>query len=729
MNSERVRGWAKALCFLVAVALGLYLALKMLPCPTLRRFMNRQNSTRFYDRNQILLYVLPLENGLRREYVPLKKIPRQLIEEFIAAEDRNFYRHCGIDIASVVRAAMQNRRAGRLVSGASTITMQLVRMLYPRKTRQVTVPLKMLEMLRALYLEIKLSKNQILELYLNSVPFGFQLEGLGSAARAFYGVNLFSLTEAQMQELARIPRRPAKYAPQKTYVYQKKCPHFVNYVVAQFAQQHKRIPDELCLSVDSVLVERTEKNIQKKLDEYHDARVHNGAALVMNNRTGQILVWVGNASFEDKEHSGEIDGVLVRNQPGSSMKPFLYALALERGFAPNSVLPDIQQDYGGSQVYVPLNFNNRYNGPVRFRVALASSLNIPAVYVLYQVGLDEYLATLASLHFDSLHGQRGTTGLSLALGSGEVTLYEMVRAFSVFVRDGTVFDSLVFTADSVGAGNKNIPNTHRVFEADTARILCSMLSDGGARELGFGHAAVFATPYPALFKTGTSNQFQNIIAMGSTSEYTAGVWMGNFEGETVIRQTGSSIPAAIVRDLLDILTEESGAQDFGQPEHFEKQTVCALSGMAITDACAAMAQEYVLKPGSYKSVGVQPLQSCTWHSKKNGAVRIHYPSEYQHWASTKNIAGDIAKTDSELSFVYPINHAVFVYDLSIPQQAQMLSVEVVGGSEQAATLFADGQRVGIARGRFVWQIPLTRGTHELTVQCGQEQKSIEYSVR
>ena len=202
--------------------------------------------------------------------------------------------------------------------------------------------------------------------------------------------------------------------------------------------------------------------------------------------------------------------------------------------------------------------------------------------------MQTYLAKLNELGFDSLKGVGTNLGLSLALGSGEVTLEEMARAFSVFTNDGRLMD-----LSYVKGGSSPKENWKRAFKSDTARILCDILTDESARSLGFGHASVFDTPYPSIFKTGTSNQFQNIIALGATSSYTAAVWMGNFEGETVIGETGSSIPTRVVRSLLDELTKSGGAAHFKQPVSYRKRAVCALSGMLPTASCPSVIEEYV----------------------------------------------------------------------------------------------------------------------------------------
>lgn len=708
----------KIIFFILILILCFDIVLKCIPSKKLNEFCSRQYSTRIYDRNGILLQVIPLGDGLRREYIPLKKIQKSVIKAFLEAEDKNFYAHPGIDLLSVARAYSQNKQAGRIVSGASTITMQLVRIIYPRdKNTAVTVKTKIAEMFKAFYLEAKFSKKEILELYLNNVPFGFQAEGIATAARTFFGTDVASLSDAQIKTLAQIPRRPSEYAPERNYVYPQLCPHFVNYVLGEYRKNNIALPDEIHLSIDSELNEQVSSAIQRKIMEYQEARIHNGAAFVINNHTGEIITWVGNGNFYD-EHGGQIDGVTVRNQPGSSMKPFLYALGLERGFAPATVLPDIPMDFGGEKVYVPLNFNNRYNGPVRYRIALASSLNIPAVYLLYRIGVNDYMEKLSQLQFDSLEGERGSTGLSIALGSSEVTLYEMVHAFSVFANDGYM-NKVTFEKQKPSLSDTR--SFTKVYESDTARIICNMLSDDSARELGFGHSKTFSTQYDSMFKTGTSNQFQNIIALGATTEFTAGVWMGNFEGETVVRQTGSSIPASIVRQILDELTAEYGAGSFLQPQTYEKKRICVLSGMSAGENCPSVTEEYVLKENKEEQI-------CTWHNKSNGHVQITYPSEYQHWASGQNMSGNISTGSSLLQIIYPTNGASFVYDSSIPQSQQMLRVQATGGSSNRAQLFVDDIFFGEAEGRLYWNVPLERGRHTLRVECNGEQTEIYFAV-
>ncbi|MBO4732228.1 MAG: transglycosylase domain-containing protein [Spirochaetaceae bacterium] len=699
------------------------LLLKVLPFSQLKKFENRQYSTRFYDRNGILLSVMSLEDGVRREWTPLKEIPLEIRDVFIKAEDRNFYSHHGVDSGAVFRALTQNVTNKRTVSGASTITMQLARLVVPRKKPQATIKDKITEAVNAIRIELKLNKDRILELYLNNIPFGYRTEGITSAARNFYACSIHSLTTEQIETLALIPRRPASYIElvpsTQAYDYPTETPHFIIWVCNQYKEKKQLIPPDVYLSIDSKLTNDAANSIAREVSRYSRARVSDGAAFAINNKTGEIILWCGSTSFE-KEGTGQIDGVLVRNQAGSSMKPFLYAYSIENGFPPNTVLPDIPSDFGTEQVYVPQNFNNRFNGPQLMRTCLASSLNVPAVYLLYHIGVDSYFQLLQKLGFASLKNDRENLGLSLALGAGEVKLYELVRGFSVFSRDGTL-PVLTFekTAASFAA-----PEADTIYKNDTARIICDILSDKNARSLGFGFAKVFDTPYPAIFKTGTSNQFQNIIALGSTKTYTVGVWMGNVTGETVIGETGSSIPAGIVRKILDTLESENPAPSseikFEKPELYRKQKICALSGKIATKDCPATTEEFILKG--------QKLESCDWHKIKNGQLEVNYPDEYQRWIGSKNINAAL-NYQGKLRFAYPQDRSVFLFDTNMPKQKQQLRIDVTGGSEDEATLYVDSQSLGTSRRPFSWYMPVEPGTHTLVVQTKTESDRITIEVR
>ncbi|MDR2803915.1 MAG: transglycosylase domain-containing protein [Treponema sp.] len=780
---------------------ALYLTLRLTPYPELKAFLERTISTRVYDRNGILLQIIPVKDGVRREYVSLGELRDGTASVFIAAEDERFYYHFGVDLFSIARAAFQNLSAGRRVSGASTITMQLARIIAADKGGGA-LGRKIAEAVNALRLETRLTKNEILELYLNSSPFGSQTEGLASAARNFFSAEAGMLTPAQIFCLAVIPRRPSTYNPlqnpvecknaaktlqkrftkspahqkrfpafaaitdedwdftvkyAKRFDYPFETPHLIRHILSlaalgptdfgiKFKKQGalsrpliKKIAPaaapELNLSVDIHLQRYIERVIAANVERYGMERLNQGAAIVLENRTGEVLAWVGSAAFMDSD-GGQIDGVLALNQPGSSMKPLLYALALERGFEPNTVLADVPVSFGSGEIYIPQNFNNRFNGPALFRQALASSLNIPAVELLYRLGVKNYSDFLLKLGFDSLGGEAGgdAAGLGLALGGAPVSLLELARAFSVFPNDGTLLSVqflLRHEDDERGENseNKTVP-AERVISEDTARVICAFLSDNEARYLAFGRARNFTAGFPLIVKTGTANQYQSIVALAASRRFTAAVWMGNFSGETVIGKTGSSVPAAIARDSLAFLHEnsmppESSASglEFEEPEGFVKRPVCAVSGLSPTEACTAVLYEY--------TTPLSPPPPCGWHRIENGRVTTKYPAEYQGWLLASRRGGMVEYGSGELVIVTPRDGFVFFAASSadaLSGDAQnVIPVEVNGGRDNELQVFYDGVKRVVNR-PFKFFLPLERGNHTLTVLCGGETRNVQFSV-
>jgi penicillin-binding protein 1C len=757
--------------FLGGLLLALYGLLRFSPYGDLELFLRRPYSVRFYDRRGVLVQIPAVEGGLRREYRTLSEMPPELIEIFVFAEDARFYRHPGIDPLALIRAVYQNLREGRRVSGASTITMQLARLISPRTGTGWFR--KTGEAFDALRLETRLGKDQILELYLNALPFGFRTEGVASAARTFFASDLGMLSPAQIFCLAVIPRRPAAYNPLtqgeacaaaarelhrrfvndrardnspaaappdwdfaaasvRSFEYPFEMPHFVRFTSGELAREEREragerasafrevrpFQTEITLSADLTLQHYLEGMIAAHINRYYASRLTNGAAVVIDNGTGEILAWVGSADYFNGEAAGQVDGVLALNQPGSGMKPFLYALALEQGFMPTEVLADIPRNFGADALYIPQNFNNRFNGPMLFRAALASSLNIPAVYLLYRLGMESYGSFLRTLGFDSLEGTVDSAGLGLALGNAPVSIAELARAFSVFPRDG----SLIPLSWKKAPENPD-PETFAgvpVVSPDTARIICSFLSDRNARVLAFGSGRNFSTPFQAIFKTGTANQYQSILAMGATPRYTVAVWMGNFTGETVIGKTGSSIPAEAARDTLVFLQGRDGP-DFAEPEGFVRRQVCALSGMAPTAACLSTVSEYVRR-------GTE-LPDCTWHHFEGGRPAVSYPAEYQSWFFASRRQGGLDYSGVPLEILTP--REGFVFFTSPGTGRNEIPLEVIGGSSDELTVYYDvhsgGDPLVLSR-PFTAYLPPGPGPHTITVQNGEERASVNFRV-
>ncbi|MDR2053079.1 MAG: transglycosylase domain-containing protein, partial [Treponema sp.] len=748
------------------LAAAFRVVLALVPYPELALYRSRSYGLVIQDRNGMALRVFPAEDGIKREWADLEDIPPEVRRIFIRAEDRRFYFHPGVDLLAIGGSALRNLRAGRIVSGASTITMQLARLI---RARGPGLGGKLGETWDALCLEARLSKTEILELWFNGIPFGSNIEGLSAMARARFGIPLERLDDSKAALLAVIPRRPALYDPaldpgaavraalslshrsglnldgdtlwaaaeeaqasgentsgtDRAPFY---APHFTERIAAlpevrdraRRGEKYESRTGEVRTSLDLPLQLFAEERLQAELRGLRDNRVTNGAVLAIENETGAVRVYAGSASWFDDSISGKIDGVRVRNQPGSCLKPFLYALALDSGFSPADILPDLPSIFGGNEAYIPSNFNRRFNGPVRLRLALASSLNIPAVYLLERLGVRNFEEYLAALGFDSLAASMGTHGTGLALGNAEVSLEELVRGFSAFPRGGSpaVFrwiEGAGFPAGydtNIVEGGAGRNTAAGVMSPYAAWMIADILSDPGSRFVGFGPAPALAMEFPSMFKTGTANQFQHIWALGSARRFTVGVWMGNFSGETVVGRTGSSIPARIVRDLLAALEGSGACRGNADPEghpggpapaSIREVRICALSGMAAGLSCPGTVKEWL--PGG----GWNP--PCTWH--RGGEAQ--FPPEYQAWLTERFRSGRISAGEGGGWIRAPLPGSVYYLDGGLPPEAQALRIETAGFGP-GAFVYADGFLQGALNQAGVFVLPLSRGRHTILVE-------------
>lgn len=736
----------KIIGVVVIAAATLNLLFAVLPYKELDSFLCREYSTRVYDRKENLLQVIPLKNGLRREYVSIKKIPKKLKKTFIKAEDKRFYFHHGVDYISVVRAFFQNTINKKNVSGASTITMQLAKIInasyrnennFIISSSERTLSQKLKEVFCAYKLEARFSKKEILELYLNSIPFGNNVEGVESASRVFFGKEITKLDPKQIEVLSKIPRRPTFYGKnKKEFQFPYFAPHLIRYLCDNnfFMNEHdftskvykSKTPYEVHLSLDFDVQNYVQTQADKAMNEASGSRISNISVLVVDVETGNVLSWVGSNDFYDDE-AGQIDGVRFRNQPGSSIKPFLYALCLDEGIVkPTSVIADTPIEFINEEgkSYIPFNFNNRFNGPVRLRVALASSLNIPAVKLLDLVTIDKFADKLDELGFGAIKRRAHETGLSLALGGGEVSLQEFVPAFATLARDGKYLSLKYLSGSDSKKEKKQI--SKQIYSSDTVRIIDSFLSDKSARSLGFGFYQTFETKYPSIFKTGTSNQFQNITALGATPRYAVGVWMGNFSGETVIGKTGSSLPAYVAKKVLDYLELNDAKESvpFEEPQNYHKEKICPLSGMLPSSICRNSISEYV-KDGD-------KLSECSWHVLVDQNLSVNYPAEYQQWfelnSDLYSHSATVNYKTSPLKIISPREGSLFYFD-QYSRYNQIVTIEVIGGEEETVDIFIDDQFLCTKKRPCVVDVPLEKGRHYIKAICSNQENSVSYEVK
>ena len=712
-------------------------ALLFLPWPALDRFMADPAGTRITDREGALLAVMPGREGSFELVQNAAQIPWSCAEIFVRLEDARFYLHPGVDPLAFVRSLANRLLAPGAQSGASTITMQLARIVAPHGR---SVGGKAVEMIEALRLTAHVSKSQVLALYLNSVPFGRNTRGVGAAAWTYFGKDLGRLSRAQLLALAVIPRNPTLFDPfdhpdrliatarglsarmrlgidpreieagvrdARTDRPVGSAPHFARYVGQKLASGALVARGgELRTQLDLALNKDIETRLRFILDRYAAARVTNAAVVAIDNATGGIVGWVGSRDFNDAASSGQLDGVLIRRQSASTLKPFLYGRVIEKGWTAATLVPDVPLVFGAADEasYSPENFDKRSHGVVRVRTALASSLNVPAVYTLSRVGLPDFLGTLGDLGFSLPADAASRYGLGTAIGNAEVSLLELARAFTVFPRGGTVVDS-VFQLGVTGA-------SRRIFDPFAAWIVSDILSDPSARATGFGTHTYFRTPFPAMFKSGTSSEFTNLWCVGATPQFTVAVWAGNFDGRTVINKTGSIVPTQIVTDVLTALSAKypvpAAAREFVRPRNAVAARICTESGEAATPQCPSTRLEY------FRSQSEIP-QACILHGAR-GTVDTLLQESF------------LSKGEN-VRILFPVTGQVFYRDQTQSPRSQGIPLVVVARSQLPVSLSIDGASLAQNPSAVAVSAPLTRGRHVIAVRGGSGSDRVIYEVK
>lgn len=740
----------RAFLLVPILLLTVAITVRLLPFSAFQQFQQQSYSVAITDRDGEVLTVLPLADGSWRQFTPLGDLPPTLVEIFQASEDERFFAHPGVDPLAVLRAAIDNVRSRSVVSGGSTITMQLASIIEPS---QPGMRGKVREAARAIRLELTLSKATILELWLNSLPFGYATAGVTSAAITFFGTPVDELTVEQILLLAVVPRRPASLSPTehpaaaaaaatalaerigvavdpgavRTAAEQarmpaaagrraQRAPHFTRMLAAALSDADRAAGAPISTTLSVQVQDAAEAAVRARVASAAANRITNGAALVIDNHTGGILAYVGSADFFDTEHDGQIDGVQILRQPGSTIKPFLYALALDNGFTPATILPDIESEFGGQEIYVPQNFNRRFNGPVRLRTALASSLNVPAVHTLERLGVQNFADYLIGLGFDSIEAQKEQVGIGLALGNAEVRLWELVRAFAQFPRDGSPVQ-LRWRLEQKAADTPS-GAVGAQMSRYAAGAIRSILSDTVGRVAGFGMRSVLDTPFEAMFKTGTSNQFNNIWALGSTTDMTVGVWMGNFSGATVVGTPGSSLPAAAVVEILSLFARPGSTLPPVQDAH--PVEICAVSGMAAGDHCTATLTEYF-------PTGVAP-QRCSWHVA--AAAPVRYPAEYAAWAADRHYRFQPqVQSEGSVEITHPSDGARFYLDPLIPPADQAIRIEVVSPTNEVIQLRLNGAFIAEGTSPLRAYVAISSGEYEIHAVGEQSADQVRFVVR
>jgi penicillin-binding protein 1C len=620
------------------------------------------------DRHGVVLRTTRAADGSRARWIPIGEIDPQIITAFIAVEDRRFLERSNrgalgaVDARALARAVRDNLRAGRIVSGASTITMQTARLIRPSSRGWGG---KVVQALWALRLAAHLSSEEILEQYLNRVQLGQGAVGVSSAAALYAGASARSVSLAQAALLAGIAHSPSSdnplVSPRRARADRSRAlarmlragnassdaveraerepvltagddtpflaPHFTTRVLG-WLDRDAGYEGTLRTSIDIALQREIEAEVRRTVADLRAEGAHQAAAVVLDNHTGEILAWVGSPDFW-ADTGGQTDMVTSPRQPGSALKPFLYGLAFDRGLTPATILADIPHEYRTSTgPYRPRNYDHRYHGPVRAREALASSFNVPAVALADRMSAASLLGTLHRAGFESLTRSADYYGLGLALGSGDVTLLELANAYRSLANGGVWLPYRWRAAGAGDAPSRAAPATasdsggRRVMSPLSAALVLDILSDADARIPGFGLQTPLEFPFRTAAKTGTSRHFTDNWAVAATAGFTVAVWVGNFSGRPMEGVSGVSGAGPLLHRATLLTARRYAAGVLPTPASAGARPVeiCRLSGLRAVAGCPHVTEWF--------APGTEPADTCDWH-RADGSVML--PREYAAW--------------------------------------------------------------------------------------------------
>lgn len=570
------------------IAGGLLIWVSSIQLPDFSSFDSRKviESTKLYDRTgEVVLY--DLNSDIKRTRIPYTDMGLNIKNATVAIEDSEFYQHQGFRPKAFIRAALANITTGRFAQGGSTITQQVIKK--SLLSDEKTIIRKMKEIILALKLDKEYSKDEILGIYLNEIPYGGSLYGISEASKAFFGKNPIDLTLAESAYLAAIPNAPTRYSPygnnkealeaRKNLVLGRmltlgfiteaehetaknekvewkpqasrgiKAPHFVFYIKDYLEQKYGvDLVESGGLKVITTLDYDLQQAGEKAVHEYtlgskKQMEDENSGLVALDSKTGQILTMVGSRDYFDSMIDGAFNVTLAKRQPGSAFKPFMYATAFNMGYTPETVLFDVPTEFSSrcdpyhkplpgvpaNQCYMPANFDNKFHGPMTIREALGRSMNVPAVKMLYMVGLKTALKTAQDMGITTLT-EPERYGLALVLGGGEVKLLEMVSAYSGFATGGIrhEYSGVLSVEDKNGSVLESWQDkSATVLPKNTALQITDILTDNVARTPTFGaNSAIYFKDRQVAVKTGTTNDYKDSWVIGYTPSLTAGVWLG-----------------------------------------------------------------------------------------------------------------------------------------------------------------------------------------------------------
>jgi 1A family penicillin-binding protein len=769
-------------------------------------------STRIYDRHGRLLYevIAQTDTSGRNRAIPLDAMPAHCLNAVIATEDANFYSHPGVDVVGVARAVWINLTGGEIIAGGSTITQQVARnlLLDPQQRAERTLRRKLREMILAVQLQNVYTKDEVLALYLNQSYFGNLAYGIEAAARAYFGKAAPDLSLAECALLAGLLQAPATYDPLTNlsaaqdrqgqvldlmvrvgYVsvtdadaakrdelqfaaapFPIEAPHFVMAVIKQLERDY---PDQLYGGGLEVVTtvdldwQRTAQDIVQLQLEYLNnpleagripAEADNAAIVALDPFTGQVLTLLGSPDYFDESIDGAVNAALAPRQPGSALKPFTYAAAMNPDlpdpYTAATMLLDIETPFVTRRLesYTPANYGLVEHGPVLLREALASSFNIPAVVALEQVGIERMVQLASSAGLATL-ASNPNFDLAVTLGGGEVRLLDLTGAYSIFANGGYRVEPVFILKVSDHSGHvlyewRATPPRVQVLDERVAYIITDILSDDNARIPGFGRNSALNIGRPAAAKTGTTTDYRDNWIVGYTPNLVVGVWVGNADNTPMVNITGVSGAAPIWNGFMRRVLLGQPELAFSEPSGIIRREVCALSGRLATAACPHRRLELFIE-------GTEPTEPDTFYQtftidrttglladentpREDRVERVYVvlPQEARNWGIRNGLlppppGADAVVVDAAegLRLLEPDPYTIFQLSPLIPQSAQRIRLEVgAPPGTQSVTYRLNGEVIGIAD-ESPWAVwwTLDSGAYELVAEAQMDDGSIQTS--
>lgn len=753
---------------------ALFFALDFLfpfPVETLRR----EPAAVISDKNgNPLRFFLPADNRWRFP-VELPEVSPDLVRAVIASEDRWFHSHPGINPFALMRAFYTNIKEGRVVSGASTIPMQIARMTDPKAR---TVYSKAVEAFRALQLKRMFSDDELLEIYLNLAPYGGNIEGVGAAAYFYFGKGPRALTPGEIALLTALPRSPTAYDPVRNPKDSEKerskvlsqlaergvltyeqaaegrkepvprtrkpqpftAPHFSEFVYREVSRG-----GSLKTTLDPYIQKIAEEVAKRHIEVLRNSGIDNLAIVVIENDTRKVRAMVGSADYFDKDHSGQVNFSLARRSPGSTLKPFLYAMAIDEGIVvPDSYVLDIPTDFSG---YVAENYDSRYRGRITLENALILSLNAPAVRMLARVGLRDFHELLLKGGLSTLDRPSGKYGLPLILGSGEVRLLELANLYATLARGGE-YEPFTVTEDG-----DHDDAVKELFSPEASYLITETLTGLMRPDMPSNTWALTEDVPEVAWKTGTSYGHRDAWSMGFSNRYTIGVWVGNPDGRGQKGISGSEHAGPILFDVFRSV--EGDGSRITMPEGLRLGTieVCRESHLLPTPYCGERDKITYIKGVSRiprdnyaKKIFVDSesgdllLGDCIGERPHESRVITTYPPELVAWWMADGKKPDAVpplspycndvSSERRPEILSPDKSTPYRVLEGMPSEYQRVEL-IAGVSEEVTALYwyQDGELVASTPPYKKTFIPLTSGTHRLVVvDSSGRSDSIRYKV-